>query len=57
MTFIPIIIIIPDNQANFTQEVNVDTKRCAAYEIASLANERVVMERNPAYEQVTVNVK
>ena len=50
-------IIIPDNQANFAQDVIVDMKQCVAYEITSLAKRKVAMERNPAYEQVTMNVK
>ena len=38
------------------QELTVDMKRCAAYEITSLVRQKVVTEVNPAYEQVTPNV-
>ena len=37
-----------------TPEVTVDMKRCAAYEVTSLAKQRMVMKTNPAYEQVRV---
>jgi hypothetical protein len=30
-------------------------KHCAAYEVTTLAKEKVVMKTNPAYEQVRVN--
>ena len=33
-------------------EENVTTKRNEAYEITVLARQRVIMDRNPAYEQV-----
>ena len=50
-------LYLQDNQVNFPQEVNVDMKRCVAYEITSLAKKKVVMETNQAYEQVRVNVE
>ena len=34
-----------------TPEVTVDMKHCAAYEITTLAKQKVVMKTNPAYEQ------
>ena len=40
---------------NSTQEVTVDMKYCAAYEVTTLAKEKVVMKTNPVYEQVKVN--
>ena len=42
------------NRTSSTPEVTVDMKRCAAYEVTTLAKERVVMETNPAYEQVRI---
>ena len=44
-------------QASSSPKVTVDVemKRCAAYEITSLARKKVVMEPNPAYEQVKIN--
>jgi hypothetical protein len=39
---------------NSTQEVTVDMKYCIAYEITTLAKEKVVMKTNPAYERVQV---
>ena len=52
------IIILLAKQASFSPEatVTVEMKRCDAYEITSLAGKKVVMETNPAYEQVTMNV-
>ena len=38
-----------------TPEVAVDMKRCTAYEVTTLAKQKVVMKTNPAYEQVRVN--
>ena len=35
--------------------VHVEMKRCAAYEITTLARKKIVMETNPAYEQVTMS--
>ena len=43
------------NEAHSTPEVSVDMKRCAAYEVTTLAKQKVVMKTNPAYEQVRVN--
>ena len=40
---------------NSTQEVTVDMKRCAAYEVTTLVKEKVVMKTNAAYEHVQVN--
>ena len=51
-----IIIMLPGNHANSAQEVNVYMRRCAAYEITSLAKKKVDMKSNPAYEQVRVNL-
>ena len=34
--------------------MTIDMKRCAAYEVTILAKQKVVMETNPAYEQVEV---
>ena len=48
-------ILCAAKHANTTQEVTVDMKYCAAYEITTLAKEKVVMKTNPAYEQVQVN--
>ena len=43
------------NHTSPTPEVAVDIKRCAAYEVMTLAKQKVVMKTNPAYEQVRVN--
>ena len=43
------------NHTSSTPEVTVDMKRCAAYEVTTLAKQKMVMETNPAYEQVRVN--
>ena len=40
---------------NSTLEVTVDMKHCAAYEVTTLAKEKVIMKTNPAYEHVQVN--
>ena len=50
-----IVIIAGDNHTSSTPEVTVDMKRCAAYEVTSLAKQKVVMKTNPAYEQVSIN--
>ena len=46
---------ISGNRGKSAQEFAVDMKRCAAYEITSLAKGKVAMEANPAYEQVRLN--
>ena len=38
---------------NEQSDTDVEMKRCTAYEITSLARQKVVMEHNPAYEDVT----
>ena len=40
------------NNINSEEEVTVDMKQCAAYEMTSLAKKKIKMETNPAYEQV-----
>ena len=40
------------NNVNSEEEVTVDMKQCAAYEMTSLARRKIKMETNPAYEQV-----
>ena len=40
------------NNVNSDEEVTVDMKQCAAYEVVSLSKKKVQMETNPAYEQV-----
>ena len=50
-----IVIIAGRNHTSSTPEVTVDMKRCAAYEVTSLAKQKVVMKTNPAYEQVSIN--
>ena len=42
------------NHTSPTPEVTVDMKRCAAYEVTTLSKQKVVMETNPAHEQVRV---
>ena len=37
-----------------TPEMTVSMKCCAAYEVTTLARQKVVMESNPAYEEVKV---
>ena len=39
---------------NSIQEVTVDMKHCAAYEVTTLVKEKVVMKTNAAYEHVQV---
>ena len=34
-------------------EVSIEMNRCTAYEVPTLARQKVTMEGNPAYEQVT----
>ena len=41
--------------ANCIPEMTADMKRYAAHEVTILAKQKVVMETNPAYEQVRVN--
>ena len=43
------------NYTSPTPEVTIDMKRCAAYEVTTLAKQKVVMVTNPAYEQVRIN--
>ena len=43
------------NHTSPTPEVTVDMKCCAAYEVTTLAKQKVVMETNLAYEQIRVN--
>jgi hypothetical protein len=49
---INIIITAKDTLPSSIPEVTVGMKRCAAYEVTALARQKVVMESNPAYEQV-----
>ena len=57
MTVVSPLILLLAKQARFSPEVTVDVemKRCAAYEITSLARKKIVMKTNPAYEHVTMN--
>ena len=58
MTLVSPLILLLAKQIRSSPEVtvdNVEMKRCAAYEITSLARKKVVMETNPAYEHVTMN--
>ena len=57
MTVVSPLILLLAKQASSLEspEVTVEMKRCAAYEITSLAKKKVVMEANPAYEHVTMN--
>ena len=58
MTVVSPPILLLAKQTSSSPEVtvdNVEMKRCAAYEITSLAGKKVVMETNPAYEHVTMN--
>ena len=34
-------------------EISIEMNRCTAYEVPTLARQKVTMEANPAYEQVT----
>jgi hypothetical protein len=45
-------IIANETLPSSTPEMTVGMKRCAAYEVTTLARQKVVMESNPAYEQV-----
>ena len=47
-------VIASNALASSTPEVTIGMKRCAAYEVTTLAKQKVVMESNPAYEQVKV---
>ena len=47
-------IIANDTLPSSTPEVTVGMKRCAAYEVTTLAKQKVVMKTNPAYEEVKV---
>ena len=49
---ITIIIVFLVNHTSPTPEVAVDMKRCVAYEVTTLAKQKVVMETNPAYEML-----
>ena len=57
MTVVSPLILLLAKQTRSSPKVTVDVemKRCAAYEITSLARKKVVMETNPAYEHVTMN--
>ena len=47
-------VIANDTLPSSTPEVTVGMKRCAAYEVTTLAKQKVVMKTNPAYEEVKV---
>ena len=47
-------IVANDTLASSTPEVRVGMKRCAAYEVTTLAKQKVVMKINPAYEEIKV---
>ena len=49
------IVVAHCTLSSSTPEMTVDMKHCAAYEVTSFAKQKVVMETNPAYEQVRVN--
>ena len=57
MTVASPLILLLAKQASCLEspEVTVEMKRCAAYEITTLAKKKVVMEANPAYEHVKMN--
>ena len=42
------------NNMHSSPQMTVDMKCCAAYEVTTLARQKVVMKTNPAYEQVEV---
>ena len=56
MTLVSLLILLLVKQTNSSSEVTVDVemKRCAAYEITSLARKKVVLETNPAYEPIRI---
>ena len=56
MTLVSSLIPLLAKQASSSPEVTVDVemKRCAAYEITSLARKKVDMETNPAYEPISI---
>ena len=43
------------NQQNLAENetTSVEMNRCTAYDVITLARQKVTMEANPAYEQVT----
>ena len=43
------------NTTHSTPEVTIDMKRCSAYEVTTLAKQKVVMKANTAYEQVKLS--
>ena len=43
-------ILLPSS----TPEMTVGMKCCAAYEVTTLARQKVVMESNPTYEEIKV---
>ena len=49
-------VIASNTLASSTPEVTtcIGMKHCAAYEVTTLAKQKVFMESNPAYEQVKV---
>ena len=57
MTVVSPLIPLLAKQARSSPEVtvHVEMKRCAAYEITTLVRKKIVMETNPAYEQVTMS--
>ena len=55
MTVVSPLVPLLAKQASCSPEVTVEMKRCAAYEITTLAKKKIVMETNPAYEQVTMS--
>ena len=55
MTVVSQLISLLAKQTRSSPEVTIEMKRCAAYEITTLARKKIVMETNPAYEQVTMS--
>ena len=51
-----ILLLAKQTSSLESPEVTVEMKRCAAYEINTLAKKKVVMEVNPAYEHVKMNI-
>ena len=40
------------NTTNDDTNVDIETSKCEAYEMVSLAKKKVVMKENPAYEDI-----
>ena len=57
MTVVSPLVPLLAKQTRSSSEVtvHVEMKRCAAYEITTLVRKKIVMETNPAYEQVTMS--